>query len=357
MNEMTIPAAGSPSTRSADPALPSAAGDDATFMALLAATLAGAASAPASSAPPSAPPQPSSAADLLTPDVAPAEGDAAVSEAATPPIAGAEPDGGARSRRAPHAHDVQPAATHGSTDRSGAPSAADAALSGEVRTDPGAPEGATDGRPAAPYPADLLTGRRATADRPTTDGVEVHGTASDASSLPTVRVAAAVSAGRQPGTSPADGADAPSATVPAVAPTEPGTAAAPARPVAEVADAAARMVARVLDAVDVLENAPPPRRMTVDLQEFGGVRLHVALRGAEVHVQVQGGSAGELAGWSRDLSSALASRGFTLGDSAADAGDGREQHRARQQPFDEPGSAGTTGRRPARVPTDGDLRL
>lgn len=198
-------------------------------------------------------------------------------------------------------------------------------------------------------------------------------------------VAAAVTTGAQQGASPAAGtASSTAMPPPAVDPTvngveapvrtspDPGTGtpAAPLPPAADVAtapasapaptgssDLHARLVARVMDALDVLENAPPPRRLTVDLPDAEGLRLQVSLRGGEVHVSIVGGASGaDLSGWNRDLTEALAARGFSLGGFAA--GTGQDE---RRQPGDEgqpPADQPSTPRPRVRPrAADQDLRL
>lgn len=138
----------------------------------------------------------------------------------------------------------------------------------------------------------------------------------------------------------ATGAEAP----PTAAPTAPSTAHAP-------------LVARVMDALDILENAPPPRRMTVEVPDHEGLRLHVVLRGTEVHVSVRGGSPADLAGWSRDLTDGLAARGFSLGGFSDESGQERHRDPHDQQP-DTPPPPPAAGRRVrADRPDDQGLRL
>lgn len=148
------------------------------------------------------------------------------------------------------------------------------------------------------------------------------------------------------------GTDAPAA--PAQAPTPPTNAVGePASPSAPGAEVRARMVSRVLDALDVLQNAPPPRRMTIDVPDADGLRLQVALRGTEVHVSIVGGGpANAHTGWGRELTSALATRGFHLGGSGGDAG--HQEQRDRRQPPAPP--ADDQPHRPA-VRRDHGLRL
>lgn len=134
--------------------------------------------------------------------------------------------------------------------------------------------------------------------------------------------------------------------------------AAPPPPPADASSLAGRIMGRVLDALDVLENAPPPRRMTVDIGDPSGTRLQVALRGSEVHISVLGGGPEpQLTGWNKDLSAALAARGFSLGNSDADHGRRRDQDGAApdEQPSDTPSPSGATAIAP--VTPDTGLRL
>lgn len=125
----------------------------------------------------------------------------------------------------------------------------------------------------------------------------------------------------------------------------------------------ARIVARVVQAVEALENAPPPRRMTVEVPDSDGLRLQVAMRGGEVHVSVQAGTGQpDLGAWGRELASTLAARGMTLGgfQTGTDDHPGRQPDQPDQPDPDQPSPQGgrprapRTNDRPAR---DGDLRL
>lgn len=122
----------------------------------------------------------------------------------------------------------------------------------------------------------------------------------------------------------------------------------------------ARVVARVIQAAELLENAPPPRHMVVELPDSDGLRLQVAMRGSEVHVNLHGGrTAPDLGAWGRELAAGLASRGMSLGEftSGDSAPSGREQqsddHHPRPSEDDRP-AAPPRGR---PRPDDGELRL
>jgi hypothetical protein len=148
---------------------------------------------------------------------------------------------------------------------------------------------------------------------------------------------------------------APASGDPAAPPADPTVTARP----ADTGSLHARAVGRVMDALDLLENAPPPRRMTVELPDAEGLRLQVALRGGEVHVSVLGGggTSHELAGWNRDLTTALAARGLQLGTFDTGTGDPRDRpSRDPDAPSQPP--APPAAQQPRRHPTtDQGLRL
>ncbi len=159
-------------------------------------------------------------------------------------------------------------------------------------------------------------------------------------------------------TSAAASSDVPTVTDASAATAPASATAAPAAPPADAGSLAGRIMSRVLDALDVLENAPPPRRMTVDIGDPSGTRLQVALRGSEVHVSVLGGGPEpQLTGWSKDLSAALEARGFSLGNS--DAGHGQRRDQDGTAPDDQsPATPSPSGASPtAPVTPDTGLRL
>lgn len=249
-------------------------------------------------------------------------GDSAVPPVATGPSGGARPEAPA-------------AATHG------APT--DAAPTHAAPT-PAAPAGAAGGdagRVVGPAETTVppAPDQRTTGGAPTTAGTPAD--VADGLGLATPAAA--------------DAAAEPATAAPVAAGTT--TAAAEARTApASTGVVASRIVGRVMDALDVLENAPPPRRLTVDLPDVDGLRLHVALRGSEVTVTVLAGGAGaDTAAWGRELGASLAARGFSLG--GFDRGDGHGQPRGhdRPEPDPDPGSPGA-GPRP-RPTTDEGLRL
>lgn len=123
----------------------------------------------------------------------------------------------------------------------------------------------------------------------------------------------------------------------------------------------ARVVARVIQAAELLENAPPPRHMVVEVPDSDGLRLQVAMRGSEVHVALQAGrTAPDLGAWGRELAAGLASRGMSLGEFTS--GDSTPSGRD-QQPSDHHHPRPSEDDRAAAPPRgrsgsdDGELRL
>ena len=84
----------------------------------------------------------------------------------------------------------------------------------------------------------------------------------------------------------------------------------------------ASSVQRIIDAVEVLRNQPPPRSLTLDLSDFGLGRIRVAVDGNVVRVTSLG-DGGELLpdGWTDQLGGELASKGFVMDGGAADERD------------------------------------
>lgn len=75
-------------------------------------------------------------------------------------------------------------------------------------------------------------------------------------------------------------------------------------------------IQRVLDAVELLENAPPPRHLTLEL---GEVRIRVAVEDGQVRLSLLGDASPEGSELLEDAFAALAERGFDLeGDDHAD---------------------------------------
>jgi hypothetical protein len=109
---------------------------------------------------------------------------------------------------------------------------------------------------------------------------------------------------------------------------------------------------RVLEAVQLQANQPPPRTMIVDIPEIEGLRLVVSVRGgAEVHVVPTSGStvSSGLQPFMNDLENVLAHRGFTM------TGDGRRRGGKEHQPEEDemPRRSRPTFNRP----TDNELRI
>ncbi len=107
-------------------------------------------------------------------------------------------------------------------------------------------------------------------------------------------------------------------------------------------------IERVLRAVEALENAPPPRRMTFDVD---GVRVAVSLTGRDVTVDLGGDRR-----LPQDLARALADRGFDLaGESGRHGAPDDDRAPARRWREEAPGPA--LGQRPRAVRVADDLRL
>ncbi len=112
---------------------------------------------------------------------------------------------------------------------------------------------------------------------------------------------------------------------------------------------------RVMRAVELQANQPPPRTMVVDIPEIEGLRLIVSVRGgAQVHVVPTTGSAtpDSFQPFMDELSGVLSDRGFEM--TGEDRQQGRNQHDPSQEaiPFR---LQRPTFRRPH--PTDNDLRI
>ena len=111
---------------------------------------------------------------------------------------------------------------------------------------------------------------------------------------------------------------------------------------------------RVLQAVEMQANQPPPRTMVVDIPEIEGLRLVVSVRsGAEVHVVPSTSSAASdgLQSFMDELQGVLTSRGFVMtGDGRRRGSNPHNDERPEPQRPQRP-----TFRRPQ--PTDNDLRI
>jgi hypothetical protein len=109
---------------------------------------------------------------------------------------------------------------------------------------------------------------------------------------------------------------------------------------------------RVLEAVQLQANQPPPRTMIVDIPEIEGLRLVVSVRaGAEVHVVPTSGSTvgSGLQPFMSELENVLANRGFTM------TGDGRRRNGNEYEPEEE--EMPRRSRPTLNRPTDNDLRI
>ncbi len=255
-----------------------------------------------------------------------------------------------------------------------------------------APTGAPviDAAPGAGAPAmtstaeseQLATGTPATAPAsassstktPSTMSAKVEIPSSGASSpatsanaaTPTLPTTAADRARQAVAESPAraavDGGEAPAPSPVASTPASSTAAPASASPAPAAPDASlhARLVSRVIQAAEALENAPPPRTMMVELPDGEGLRLQVSLRGTEVHVQLQGaaGQGTDLGAWGRELAAGLAGRGLSLGQFQTGAEGERGQGQDQAPTDDLSADDDRTPSRPAdRSATDGALRL
>lgn len=200
---------------------------------------------------------------------------------------------------------------------------------------------AADSTSGAEQPA-AASGRAATAGAPTATGtatvtterVDGVGRRPAATERPVARVAAPPQADMAAAASATSDVD--------------GAAPAPSRPAEGSQPVPSTALDRVMRAVEALENAPPPKRVSF---EVDGLRLTVSLRGDEVNVAVRGGGDQLGSGWQRDLDGALRGRGLGLSDgqgSDTDRGDGR------QHPDDRPPHRSDWGGPAFRRPTDSD---
>ncbi len=109
---------------------------------------------------------------------------------------------------------------------------------------------------------------------------------------------------------------------------------------------------RVMQAVELQANQPPPRTMVVEIPEIEGLRLVVSVRaGAEVHV-VPASTSSSVDGLNPffdELQGVLADRGFVMtGDGRRRRNQPREENEAEPRPNPQPRN---------RRPDDGDLRI
>ncbi len=80
------------------------------------------------------------------------------------------------------------------------------------------------------------------------------------------------------------------------------------------------IVQRIVEAVEQLRNAPPPRQVTIELPDANGLRLTIAMRGDGVHVVARGDLAADLGDLGQQLGESLRQRGMDLGSFAEDRG-------------------------------------
>jgi hypothetical protein len=151
-----------------------------------------------------------------------------------------------------------------------------------------------------------------------------------------------------------DGAPAPAepATVPVLGPAtrddvRPHTLAGSAPAAGPAPSAAAD---RLMQVVERLAQAAPPRHLTVELPELDGVRVQVALRGSEVVLRIVGGeTSGDAFGsLEQELGRALQQRGFDLAGAGGGPA-GRRDRSADAPDADDfgPAAPSTTRSRPA----------
>ncbi|GIU99275.1 MAG: hypothetical protein KatS3mg014_0891 [Actinomycetota bacterium] len=88
---------------------------------------------------------------------------------------------------------------------------------------------------------------------------------------------------------------------------------------------------RVVELVEGLRDATPPRHVAVELPELGGLRLLVEARGTTIHVRPLGGDPVWFDALLRDLGPGLAARGFDLADRGGSRPRGRCRIRHRRR--------------------------
>jgi hypothetical protein len=116
---------------------------------------------------------------------------------------------------------------------------------------------------------------------------------------------------------------------------------------------------RLIEVVERLAAAAPPRHLTVELPELDGLRVQVAVRGSEVHLRVVGGqTSGDAFGsLEQDLGRALRQRGFDLAGSGGQPS-GRRQPSTAGAPAQTGPTATASRARPVARPTQsGFLRI
>ncbi|MFV1990980.1 MAG: hypothetical protein ACC652_09610, partial [Acidimicrobiales bacterium] len=113
-----------------------------------------------------------------------------------------------------------------------------------------------------------------------------------------------------------------------------------------------RAAQRLVERIETLRNAPPPRSMVLELTELAGTRVRVSLDGNTVRMTVMDGSLDPDAReqLDRELSQALAQQGFDLSR-------GSEEQRERWEEAQDQVATVISGQRPIRVRQATGLRL
>ena len=161
--------------------------------------------------------------------------------------------------------------------------------------------------------------------------------------------------GKRPGTSAEQSADASAeqSTVDALAGSallDAAETTAP-RPAETGPTGASPLISRILDAVEQLENAPPPRQLTL---EVGELRVRLSVEDGNVRLQLLGDQRDAGQELLRDAAAALRARGFDL---QGDDRGGQHGDRRRSGSEDESPSASPRPDTGRRLPGSGGLRL
>jgi hypothetical protein len=218
--------------------------------------------------------------------------------------------------------------------------AADPAVDGALTNpDDGETDGAAAAAPGAP-PATGRTRRPATLATPATQtapGAPAATTATTVASPAAAELLARATPTGGPSTEAATEvrrAD-PAAPVPGIGahqldPTRPQTAEAVSGTATAAPAAHSAAAERLIEVVERLAAAAPPRHLTIELPEMDGLRVQVAVRGSEVHLRVVGGqTSGEAFGsLEHDLGRALRQRGFDLAGSGGQPSGRRDRSSA-----------------------------
>ncbi len=118
------------------------------------------------------------------------------------------------------------------------------------------------------------------------------------------------------------------------------------------AESIGRAAVRLVERIEALRNAPPPRSMVLELTELEGTRVRVSLDGNVVRMTVMDGSLDPDAReqLDRELNQALAREGFDLANSS-------DQQRERWEEAQEKGETVISERQRIRIPQATGLRL